>query len=76
MNYFAYGFLILIYAAFAWFGKAPVEGFIALLTGAAAALGTHLTNNAAAERATNAANVANPVPPPYVVPAPTTITKE
>jgi len=76
MNYIAYGFLILVYAAFSWVGKAPVEGLLAILTGAMAALGTHLANTSTAERATNAANTANPVPPQKVSTAPTIITKD
>ena len=76
MNYIAYGFLILIYAVFAWFGKAPVDGLIAIITGILAGLGTHLSNKDSSERATTAANTANPVPPPNIVQAPTIITKE
>ena len=76
MNYIAYGFLILIYAAFAWFGKAPVEGLLAIITSILAGLGAHLANKDSSERATTAANTANPVPAPNLVQAPTTITKE
>ncbi|MDR3480738.1 MAG: hypothetical protein P4L91_08510 [Burkholderiaceae bacterium] len=75
-NYVAYAFLILIYAAFAWSGKAPVDGLIAIITGALAALGAHQANASSAKRATDAANVANPVPPPKAVTATTTVSSE
>jgi hypothetical protein len=74
-NYIAYGFLILVYAAFAWVGKAPVGGLIAVITGALAALGANHAITSAANRATDAANIANPVPPQNVAAAPTTVTK-
>lgn len=40
MRYVAYGVLLGIYGLFAWVGKAPVDVFLTLLTGAITALGT------------------------------------
>lgn len=40
MRYAAYGVLLGIYGLFTWFGKAPVDTFLTLITGALAALGT------------------------------------
>ncbi len=67
----AYAFLIALYALFAWFGKAPVDGFLAVLTAALSGLGIHHVAQAASRRATEAANRARPTLPPSVVPAST-----
>jgi hypothetical protein len=74
MSYVTYLVAILIYAAFAWTGKAPVEGFIAILGAAIAAYGTHQAHLISSKSATDAANLANPVPPPKAVALPTTVT--
>lgn len=39
-RYIAYGVLLGTYGVFAWFGKAPVDVFLALVTSALTALGT------------------------------------
>jgi hypothetical protein len=70
LKYMGYAGVLAIYGAFAWSGKAPVEGFIAVLTGVIAALGaTHAASAAAANVVANAAPVAPVVP----APAPTTV---
>lgn len=75
LRYIAYGTIIAIYGVFAWYGKAPVEGFIAVLTGAIALLG----GQHAAESAVKAAN-ARALPPvpqqPAQITAPTIVTRE
>ena len=80
MRYAAYAFLIALYAIFAWFGKVPVEGFVTALTGALAALGVYHVHQSASRQATDAANHANPVPPPHAplpaVAAPTVVVKQ
>ena len=76
LNYLAYGFLIALYALFAWFGKAPVEGFLTALGMGLAALGTHHAITSASKRATDAANYANPVPPQQPTAAPTTVSNQ
>jgi hypothetical protein len=73
LKYAAYAFLLIMYAAFCWTGKAPVEGFIIVLTGIIASLGTSHAVSEAAKTATDAANHANPVPPPI---SPTILTRE
>jgi hypothetical protein len=74
LQYIAYGFLITVYGAFAWAGKAPVEGFIAILTGAIAALGaTHASASSAKNAAKAAADMVAAVNPPAPAAAPTTI---
>lgn len=75
LQFLGYGFVIAVYGLFAWFGKAPVDGFIAVLTGAIAMLGGVHAYSTASKRATDAANLANPVPPPKSVPAPTNVTQ-
>lgn len=74
LQYLAYAFLVSVYGVFCWAGKAPVEGFIAVLTGALAALGSaHVSasaRKAAADAAANAIAAANP---PAPAAAPTTV---
>lgn len=62
LQFFGYAFLITIYAVFAWSGKAPVEGFIVILTGALATLSSAHVSASAAKRASDAAAAANPPP--------------
>ena len=76
LTYLAYGVVLGIYGAFAWVGKADVGTYVTVLTGALSVLGTHHVISSAAGRATDAANLANPVPPPNVASAPTVITKD
>ncbi|WP_394779083.1 hypothetical protein [Undibacterium sp.] len=73
LKYLAYAFLLGLYAAFAWAGKAPVEGFLVVLTGVISALGASHAMGSASRDATDAANHANPVPPPKVAAAPTIV---
>lgn len=73
MKFAAYAFLFAIYAVFAWFGKVPVDGFVSALTGGLAALGMYHAHQSASKQATDAANHANPVPPPRPVSAPTVV---
>lgn len=73
LQYIAYAFLVSVYGVFAWAGKAPVEGFIAILTGALAALGSaHVS--ASARKA--AADASGATPPPAQPSAPTTVVNE
>jgi hypothetical protein len=77
LQYIAYGFLICVYGAFAWVGKAPVEGFIAILTGAITALGaTHAASASAKNAAKAAADAIATVNPPAPAAAPTVVVKE
>ncbi len=69
LQYLAYGFLIALYALFAWFGKAPVDGFLAVLTAALSGLGVHHAMQAASQRALDAANHAAALLPPRIVSA-------
>lgn len=39
LKYVAYGFLITLYAVFAWYGKISVDSFVIVLSGALGALG-------------------------------------
>jgi hypothetical protein len=74
LQYIAYAFLITVYGAFAWAGKVPVDGFIAILTGAIAALGaTHAASSSAKSAARSAADAIATVNPPPPSPAPTTV---
>jgi hypothetical protein len=75
-KYLAYAFVLLLYALFAWTGKVPASGFIVVLTGVISQLGAAHVYSQAAKNATDAANLANPVPPPNAVPLPTTASKE
>lgn len=73
LKYMGYAGVLAIYGAFAWSGKAPVEGFIAVLTGVIAALGaTHAASAAAANVVANAAPVA-PVTSAAASPATTVV---
>lgn len=73
LQFVGYAFLISIYAVFAWSGKAPVEGFIVILTGALATLSSAHVSASAAKRATDAASAVNPAAPKA---APTTVVSE
>jgi len=74
LQFIGYAFLVSIYAVFAWSGKAPVEGFIVILTGALATLGSAHVSSSAAKAATAAAAAAQP--PVAPAPAPTTVTQQ
>lgn len=82
LKYLGYGVVIAIYGVFAWFGKAPVEGFIAVLTGVISILGGSHAASSALKAATAAASVRaatapQPAPqPPLPPPAPTIIVKD
>lgn len=73
LQFVGYAFLISIYAVFAWSGRAPVEGFIVILTGALASLGSAHMSASAAKRASDAAAAANPAVPQA---SPTVVVKE
>jgi hypothetical protein len=77
LQFVGYAFLISVYAVFAWTGRVPVEGFIVILTGALATLGSaHVSASSArnaAKAATDAAIAANPPTPPA---APTVVEKQ
>lgn len=79
LKYVGYAFVISIYGIFAWTGKAPVEGFIAVLTGVLALLGgSHLASSAANDSANTAiklSSIGAPVSDP-AKPAPTTVVRE
>jgi len=75
LTYLAYGVVLAIYGAFAWVGKADPGTYVTVLTGALSALGTHHVVTSAAKRATDAANVANPVPPQNPIVVPTSVTR-
>lgn len=71
LKYLGYAFVISIYGVFAWTHRAPVEGFIVVLMGVIASLGTSHTAANAAQAATDAAaQVAAAVsePPPATPP--------
>lgn len=75
LKYLGYAFVISVYGVFAWTGRAPVAGFIAVLTGALALLGgSHLTSSAADAAANTAIKLAQAsLPPAAPVAAPTTV---
>jgi hypothetical protein len=78
LKYLGYAFIISVYGVFAWVGKAPVEGFIAVLMGVLATLGASHVAASAAKAATDAATQTNaPVTPTPVDPLilPTTVNK-
>lgn len=76
LKYMGYAGVLAIYGAFAWSGKAPVEGFLAVLTGVIAALGaTHAASAAAASVVADASPV-TPTPAPASNPAPTTVVSQ
>lgn len=79
LKYVGYAFVISVYGLFCWTGKAPVDGFIAVLTGVLALLGgSHLASSAANDSANTAiklssivpAQTADPAPLPAPAPAP------
>lgn len=78
LQFIGYAFLISIYAVFAWSGKAPVEGFIVILTGALSTLGATHASASAAKRASDAALAASAAvqPPATSAAAPTTIVQQ
>jgi hypothetical protein len=77
LQFIGYAFLISIYAVFAWSGKAPVEGFIVILTGALSTLGATHASASAAKRASDAALAAtNAANPPAPQTAPTTVVQQ
>src|SRR5574337_124278 len=50
LRYVSYGILLGTYGVFAWYGKAPVDVFLALVTSAITALGTvHILNKSGSE---------------------------
>jgi hypothetical protein len=67
LQFIGYAFLISIYAVFAWTGRAPVEGFILILTGALTTLSAAHISSSSAKRAADAAAAANP-PAPQAAP--------
>lgn len=74
LQFIGYAFLISIYAVFAWAGKAPVEGFIVILTGALGTLSSAHISAAAAKRASDAAAAASAASNPQATQAaPTTV---
>jgi hypothetical protein len=74
LQFIGYAFLISLYAVFVWTGRAPVEGFIVILTGALSTLGVAHVSSSSAKRATDAAAAAQP--PAAPAPAPTTVTQQ
>jgi len=74
LKYLAYLVVLAIYAAFAWTGRSPVEGFIVVLTGIISALGASHVSSDASQRAANIANGPNPAP--FIQAAPTIVTSE
>ncbi|MGI4812011.1 MAG: hypothetical protein ACRYG5_06645 [Janthinobacterium lividum] len=86
LKYLGYAFVISVYGLFCWTGRAPVDGFIAVLTGVLALLGgSHLASSAAKDSADTAIKLVSagtvatsappsaPVSPPLL---PTSVTKE
>jgi hypothetical protein len=80
LTYIGYAAILAIYGTFAWCGKTPVEGFIALLGTAFIALGTKHVGSSTAKSSTDAATqVMSAVSgPPAVAPVilPTTVEKQ
>lgn len=54
LKYLGYAFVLIIYGAFAWTGKTPVEGFVVVLTGVLAVLGASHVSTAATKAASDA----------------------
>jgi hypothetical protein len=80
LKYVGYAFVISVYGVFAWTHRAPVEGFIAVLMGVIATLGSSHVAASAAKAATDAAvqATASAVAPQPVAPVilPTTVVKQ
>ncbi|MDR3480649.1 MAG: hypothetical protein P4L91_08025 [Burkholderiaceae bacterium] len=74
LNYFTYLVAIGVYAALVWFDKAPAAGLVAVLTGVISHASAAIAYERSSKAATDAANLAHPVPPPKAVTAPTTVT--
>lgn len=78
LKYLGYAFVISVYGLFCWTGRAPVDGFIAVLTGVLALLGgSHLASSAAKDSANTAIQLTQASLPPAPQPAaPTTVIQQ
>lgn len=78
LKYLGYAFVISVYSVFCWTGRAPVDGFIAVLTGVLALLGgSHLAASASKAATDAAVQASAPVAPqPAPVALPTTVVRQ